>query len=216
MRLFLFLLIGVLCVSCRPFGGFRPPPDEWTSYQKSGLTERQIYTAMMECGWPYPGDLVYAPLEVKERLGFNFQNTVEGHNDFANLARLTGQCMANVGLPSKNEISCHTQDQETKKWTKTRSIPACQPNAVIPKRSVETRLNSRFCKEYPNARACQLDPEAPYTAPQSAPTSTQQKPVEPFDSKLNRQMQEQQFQNQVQQRSNSQMNDLLKSTVPKK
>jgi hypothetical protein len=216
VRSCLILLLTFLSASCTPFGGFKPVPDQWTDYRKSGLTERQIYTALMECGWPYPHDLRWVPLEVKEHLGINFPNTTEGINNFANLARFTERCMANAGISSKYQISCLTQDQETKKWTKLREIPACQPNAVIPKRSVETRLNSRFCKEYPNARACQLDPEAPYIGPQSSSSNTQQKPVEPFDQKLNRQLQEQQFQNQVRQQSNSQMNDLLKSTSPKK
>ena len=219
MRALVSLFICVLCASCTPFGGFKPPPDAWTDYRGSGMTKDQIYVALMECGWPYPGDLVYEmPQEIKKKIGADFDNATEYPHGFNNFAYLVQRCMVNAGIPSSLKLYCKTdEDPITKKRVVKKSeIPACQPNAVIPVRSVETRINSRFCKEYPNARACQLDPSAPYSLPQAPPSNTQKNPVEPFAPALNRQMQERQFQEQMQQQSNSQMNELLKNTTPKK
>lgn len=70
-------------------------------------------------------------------------------------------------------------------------LPACQTNAVIPMGT--------------------LEPEDV-----TQPVTKHDTPVQPFDPALNRQLQEQQFQQQVQHQSNSQINDLLKSTAPKK
>lgn len=65
-------------------------------------------------------------------------------NDFM----LVVKCMQNAGFASrefKNECA----------HPNAKDFPACKPDAVIPKRSVETRLNSPYCKIYPKTRLCQ-------------------------------------------------------------
>lgn len=155
MKLFLTMLIGLLCLACTPFGGFKPPPDAWTYYRGAGMDEREVYFVLMECGWPYPGDLTYVPREVKEQLGIDFKNTIAGVRGFSNMSTLTSKCMANSGFPSSGYDICRGwKDTKTGKHVPN-DEPACQPNAVIPVRSVSNRINSRYCKEYPNAKACQ-------------------------------------------------------------
>ncbi len=61
---------------------------------------------------------------------------------------LVGKCMQNAGFS-------YSGDKETcKRW---KDLPACEPDAVIPKRSVANRLNSPFCKLIPKAKICQPD-----------------------------------------------------------
>ncbi|MBY0346128.1 MAG: hypothetical protein K2P98_04595, partial [Neisseriaceae bacterium] len=57
------------------------------------------------------------------------------------------QCMIHSGFAvPKREQNCTYNLQN----------PICQPNAVIPTRSVERRLNSYFCKKSPKDNLCQV------------------------------------------------------------
>ena len=196
----------------------QPPPEEWTLFSGKGATKEMIDLARFECGYPFPMAMFgypesYAPLARK--YGY-IPETKEGDEKLQSINILSRKCMVDSGFSYRGYDICRGwTDTQTHKHVPNRSL-ACQPNAVIPVRSVENRINSRYCKEYPNARVCQLDLSAPYSPPKTPSSNTEKNPVEPFAPALNRQMQERQFQEQMQQQSNSQMNELLKNTTPKK
>lgn len=58
---------------------------------------------------------------------------------------LISKCMKASGFPYRDTGTCD-------RW---KDLPACKPDAVIPTRSAENRLNSAYCKTYPETRLCQ-------------------------------------------------------------
>jgi hypothetical protein len=95
-------------------------------------------------------------------------------------------------------------------------IPApCKPEAValIPKRNIENRLNSPYCKTYPKTKICQRDYDptkddlSPLINTNPIPKSISIAPSIDPTTKL---------QNQVQKDSNAQMNQLLQGAGGRK
>jgi len=121
MRLiFMLLLISILSTGCGPFSPayYQPPEPAYTSYKKEGSTELDVKKSMLECGT--------AP--ITER------------NEDMNTFILADWCMERMGYRSTLSRS------EGCKLEHNKQYPACQPGAVIPKPSVERRLNSEYCK----------------------------------------------------------------------
>lgn len=186
---------------------FQPPKDVAVLVYNQNLSTLEARKVMLECGYASP----YSATD------YTKTNTPENNSFNLNALILSSRCLENEGFHyGEDRVLSISVALGYCNDTRRVNYPACAHDAVIPVRSIEKRLNSPYCKEFPKNQLCQSDPSALYSLPQASSSITQQKPVEPFDSKLNRQMQEQQFQQQVQQQSNSQMSDLLKNTTPKK
>ncbi len=124
----LLILISLLTTACTPFGGFKPPPPYWQSFSAPNASSVTVIAALMECGNVYVRD---------------FQDTSLPKGYFA----AAEVCMQNSGFKIEGGGVCKT-------WAK--NDPECQPDAVIPTRSVERRLNNPFCKKYPKHNLCQV------------------------------------------------------------
>jgi hypothetical protein len=130
-----FLFLGL--IGCTNMD--RVAPMSWTYYLSDGASESEIRLALLDCGSNVPGD---------EREFFN-----PGGNGFQfppmrSDYMLVVKCMQNAGF-SNNEFKNACNHPTAK------NRPACKPDAAIPTRSVENRLNSPYCKTYPTTRLCQ-------------------------------------------------------------
>jgi hypothetical protein len=132
MKNYIYLiLISFFSVGCahKPF---QPPPYTYDTWKKNGASITEIQVALLECGIVDPTG--YNAREVGDQL-LNDQILVE-------------LCMEKNGfISTRKENICKVSD-----WGK---LPACQPSAVIPTPNAQRRLESKFCKVYPNADACQ-------------------------------------------------------------
>lgn len=172
----------------------KPPPPWWSGYSVNGASEAVIRAALLECGSNIPGETIefYAPD------GNGFLLPRPGLNAIT----LVQRCMQNAGFPH-DQIIC----------TRWKELPACQADAVIPKRSIENRINSLYCKTYPKAALCQpdYDPSKDDATPaknqNSIPKSISVAPSIDPATKL---------QNQIQKDGNAQMNQLLQSSGTRK
>jgi len=185
-----FLLVGLS--GCTNMD--RVAPMSWTYYLGSGASESEIRLALLECGSNVPGDVreFYKP----GGNGFLFPRLPS--NDFM----LVVKCMQNAGLTNsefKNECN----------HPNAKDLPACKPDAVIPKRSVENRINSPYCQIYAKTKICQpyYDPSAVEPNKQVNPKSISITPSIDPAIKL---------QNQVQKDSNVQVNQLLQGAGGRK
>ncbi|WP_273760810.1 hypothetical protein [Bartonella sp. ML70XJBT.G] len=130
------LLSGLILLSvsgCDISNIDNPPPGEVYEWIKPGADFTEVGKALLECGLPH---LNYLEDEV-QKLSNNDNATIDA-------------CMVQSGFRYK--------DKWAGTWCenyKAENLPICRPGAVIPKRSVEKRLNSPFCKRYKNSRKCQ-------------------------------------------------------------
>ncbi|UTO28648.1 hypothetical protein [Bartonella harrusi] len=109
----------------------KPPPGYVNMWEKAGADSTEVGKALLECGMP---SLIDPDSE-------NRKNSI-------NAKATTYACMVQAGFHYKGSGDwCYTFREE--------NLPICRPGAVIPKRSVEKRLNSPFCKQYKNADECQ-------------------------------------------------------------
>ncbi|WP_273782909.1 hypothetical protein [Bartonella sp. ML69XJBT] len=130
------LLSGLILLSiagCDISNIDKPSPAYVSMWEKPGADFTEVGKALLECGMP---SLIDPDRENRER---------------SNNARATTYaCMIQSGFRYKDEHVggwCYTFKEE--------NLPICRPGAVIPKRSVEKRLNSPYCKRYKNADECQ-------------------------------------------------------------
>jgi hypothetical protein len=168
----------------------RPPPAWWIGLSGNGASEAHIRVALLECGSNVPGDAV----EFTAPDGRGFLLPQQGLNEII----LVQRCMRNAGFPYIRD-SCN-------RW---KDLPACKPDAVIPKRSVENRINSPYCQIYAKTKICQpyYDPSAVEPNKQVNPKSISITPSIDPAIKL---------QNQVQKDSNVQVNQLLQGAGGRK
>ncbi len=168
--------------------GFKPPPPEHETWRKHGATKLEIKRALLECGW-------YSP---------------SGTNPYESTNQEIAQwdrCMKNSGFVNSSYF-CEGLHNPP---------PACQPDAIIPTRSVERRLNSYYCTNYgKNTPECQ--PPGQESIPQKS--SPADKPISGFEAddyfEQNRfREQTNQLQMDMQNNSNRQMEKMLKDTAPK-
>ncbi|USP02894.1 hypothetical protein [Bartonella taylorii] len=130
------LLSGIVLLSiagCDIENIDKPAPGYVNMWEKAGADSTEVGKALLECGMP---SLIDPDSENRER---------------SNNARATTYaCMIQAGF--------HYKDKWGGTWCqnyKAENLPICQPGAVIPKRSVEKRLNSPFCKRSPVQPECQ-------------------------------------------------------------
>ncbi|WP_273719310.1 MULTISPECIES: hypothetical protein [Bartonella] len=127
----LSLLILLSAAGCDIENIDKSPRGEVAVWEKPGTDFTEVGKALLECGMPH---LNYLEDEV-QKLSNNENATIDA-------------CMIQAGFRYKGSGS----------WCSPfngRDLPICQPGAVIPKRSVEKRLNSPFCKRSPVQPECQ-------------------------------------------------------------
>lgn len=185
---------------CTPFGGFKPPPSGWMYYAANGATQRDIEVAYLECGFPVPGDFRDYDRDLLVRMGFG-----DVKKQYAALAAMH-YCMKNAGFPTGGRDPCEPLVDVRTEQLIYPDYPVCKTDALIPKRSVENRINSPFCKLYPKAQVCQLYPYVHGEAVNHSMVPI----IVPQYPKIDR------VTPQVQKDSNNQMNKLLEDTNPRK
>lgn len=117
----------------------KPPPPWWENFSGNGASEKEIRKALLECGSNLPGESREIPGNIPDN---EFNETV-----------LIKKCMQASGFRLKQspDVYCHPNRKDPKTGE---PYPACSPDAIVPTRSIETRLNSPYCKLYPNSSFC--------------------------------------------------------------
>ncbi len=194
-----FFLCSLLICGLTGCPGPGRQPTAWVdSFASNGASRDEIRKAFLECGASVPGDIV----EYRTPDGKRFPDTD------SNKLVWVAKCMEISGFPNKHPHDLCTGWIENGKHIPN-NFPACQPDVVIPKRSVENRLNSPYCKTYPKTKICQPDYDppkddlSPPTNPNPSPKSISIAPSIDPATKL---------QSQVQKDSNVQINQLLQGS----
>jgi len=198
MMRFCLLVICLSLSGCelfggRSFGGFRDVPDYWTDFTGNGVSVTQIKTALLECGMDTPSSQVHLK---SDQIRYMRRNGMEIPDDLkaAELPRpdlsAVEECMFKSGFEVKAR-NCLSGINKS---------PVCQPGGVIPSRSVERRLNSPYCKEYPESRFCQVV----VIEPPPEPAKSALPPRPKSDLELERER------NRMEQQRMQQQNDWLK------
>lgn len=144
-----FALLSIcLCVgliACTPFGGFKPPPRWWTYFKGNGVSEEEIRIALLECGSDVPGE------------SFEFLKLPEKflRDDVRSEGPAVTQCMINSGFRFNGRTPICATRIDTSTGLSIPPFPPCMPGWVPTPRNVENRLNSAYCKTYPETRLCQ-------------------------------------------------------------
>jgi|SRR5690554_4184833 len=136
VRSFIFLIVSMSLLGC--IG--RPGPMVYELWKKRGATHADVRKALLECG-------ANNPFHDPEIASYS-EGTIYSH-EWAKVEL----CMTYSGF-NLNWLSSTYCDRDRKK----NEIPACQTGNenLIPKRSAEVRLNSKFCKDpwYSRSPAC--------------------------------------------------------------
>lgn len=192
-----FVLSCFLMTGCIK-SSFQPIPPLYMLWVKSGASHLDVKMALMECGWPSPNPSGYG------------QDTADmSPNDRA----LTNLCMEKSGFATKDPFNGYKLIPTCEQPYQVK-YPACQPNAIIPTRSVERRLNSAYCKGYgKNTSEC-LPPGQEYvpqehTQPQQKNSGDTYEPIREYPEKSI------QLQQDMQNQSNHDMERMLRNTAPK-
>lgn len=139
-----FLLCSLVVCGLTGCPGPGRQPTAWVdSFASNGASRDEIRKAFLECGASVPGDIV----EYLTPDGKMFSEL--GANEFIFVVK----CMDRSGFSNGSYIPCRGWTENGKQIPN--NLPACQPDAVIPKRTVQNRLNSAYCKTYPETRLCQ-------------------------------------------------------------
>lgn len=201
-RIFLYGFLGYGLVGCP--GPVRVPTAWVDSFASNGASRDEIRVALLECGSSIPGyDTEFLMPDGRMFPEANLNEDI-----------LVTRCMENSGFLNGRAYRLCKGRTENGKHVPN-NLPACQPDTVIPKRSVENRLNSLYCQYYPKVPMCQpaYDPRVPQTQFQS-PASSQSvsltSSVAPSTDPATK------LQNQVQKDSNAQMNQLLQGAGRRK
>jgi hypothetical protein len=133
MKSNIFVIPFVAALSgCLGYKPFQPPPAPSKSWTKGRTSEVDVAAALLECGVIEPRARVPG---LKERMS---------HDETA-LALL---CMEHDGFRAKygNSYADFCRNFQ--------GTPSCLPNTLPPKRDVNKRLGSAFCRAFPNADVC--------------------------------------------------------------
>ncbi|WP_139413370.1 hypothetical protein [Bartonella mastomydis] len=132
MKQILKLLSGIallIMAGCYPEQPSQTAVDVW---EKSGADQLEVKKALLECGMQHLDGRLDTEKSTDEK--FNAEESVNA-------------CMIQAGFQDK---------LGRVKWCeKYENLPICQPDAVIPQRSVERRLNSPHCEENKEQPECQ-------------------------------------------------------------
>jgi hypothetical protein len=110
----------------------KPAPRSYEGWVKPGAGLLDVKKALLECGAPHYD------------LDSNTWAAIGVTDDAERMSRsfLVDRCMENGGFIDRwgDTVKKYCS------WDRHKHLPACQPGAVIPQRSVERRLNSWLCK----------------------------------------------------------------------
>ncbi|GAB2590512.1 hypothetical protein ISP15_17655 [Dyella jejuensis] len=118
---------------CLGYKPFQPPPSGSEIWKKEGASEAMVTLALLECGSREPRGRVPG-----------LQETETVNDDV-----LTRLCMEKSGFTSDSQYSAANFCQML-----GNKPTACNPGIVPPTRDVSRRLNSQFCKAFPDADVC--------------------------------------------------------------
>lgn len=126
------VLLTILSSSCSGFMASPPNPDEYERWSKPGVDQITEWKTMLECNFA-------SPFAVAEEFS-------EGERTDEDVVRAI-RCMEAQGF--RNDYTfpyCGSAERLR--------LLACAPSANIPRPDIETRLNSGYCKKYPQSPAC--------------------------------------------------------------
>ncbi|EJF79065.1 hypothetical protein [Bartonella doshiae] len=115
----------------------QPPRTAADAWEKSDADKLEVKKALLECGiGSFSNSSSERDLSAREKI--NAQASVDA-------------CMVQAGFRNKFGESSWCENERYK----ADNLPICQPDAVIPQRSVEMRLNSPYCQENKDQPECQ-------------------------------------------------------------
>ena len=132
LSVFVVMLSITGCVTWQPFA---PPPDEWEYWEKKSVDKVVIWRDLLECNYPTP---------------FSGGHRLEGGERTIEEKAAAMICMERLGYRFKSDFTLRSVCR-TSGWRKTQ---ACTLGVGIPTPDPQRRLNSGFCKAYPQSAAC--------------------------------------------------------------
>lgn len=136
VRPYVALIVTLLLTGC---AGYRlanldkPASEACEAWTKPGTTQLEVKKALLECGAPSPSPDAWA---------YEYGMGIKDPDSRLNRIFLTDACMERAGYT----IRWGDSVKKYCSWDRHKHLPACQPGAVIPERSVERRLTSWFCR----------------------------------------------------------------------
>lgn len=131
---FLMGVFAVLLSGCLPKNAFSPPPHDYETWSKPGASELDIWKAMLDCGYASP----FAAVE-----------------KFPGGDRSDKQIVESMLCLERSGYTHYVERRPTPVCSEWRmKTLACEPDAAIPLPDLNKRLNSGYCKKYPQSRAC--------------------------------------------------------------
>lgn len=124
-----FLLLTL--AGCGLKQSMQPIPDYFHLWKKPGASLLDVRKSLLECGWPTASPSGYGP-----------DVAMMSPNDKV----LADLCMENDGYRYTSPFHGYQVINACALFSNRQDYPACQPGAVIPKPTVERRLNSWHCK----------------------------------------------------------------------
>jgi hypothetical protein len=140
-RMILYFMFMGFLVGCKGYvpRGFMPPPQRSEQWVKYGAQKRDINIALLECGFPSPDYMKEYPATIDEIAWASY-------------------CMENDGFhydsDRKDDAWRRMCEKEVNGVRVEAGLAACQADALPPRRDINRRLNSQFCKDHPNVFAC--------------------------------------------------------------
>lgn len=148
LNVFFSVSLCFVVIGCTPFGGFKPPSPEWERWHKSGVNTLGVQKAMLECG--YVGLIDKHPSVPWRDSATGELLSLEGIGRDVNY--LAYRCMKQDGFVYRKDFL------GTGDWCdyppSAAKYSACHPEAVVPMRTVERRLNSVECRHFSNKEFC--------------------------------------------------------------
>ena len=133
-------LIATTIISGCVSNYFQPPKPEYEYWRKNKQSTIQIKKALLECGKPSPSPTIRT---YEFAFGYSSAEKRRNHSLTANA------CMEAAGFKDVT-----TTVREVCTWDHRDHLPICQPGAEIPKRSVDRRLNSWWCRIHTDYKFC--------------------------------------------------------------
>jgi hypothetical protein len=135
------IIVGLLA-ACNGYvpRGFLPTPSLSESWVKPSVSKRDTIIALLECGFSAPDIRNDYPMTPDEIAWASY-------------------CMENDGFYyPENRVSwrlrCKKYSDEIRGYVDS-GLSACEGDAIAPARSVDRRINSKFCKDRPGLVVCQ-------------------------------------------------------------
>jgi len=134
IKILLVIITAALVAACLPKNAFAPPPDEYETWIKQGASELDVWKAMLGCGFASP---------------FRVMEAYPGGERSDEQIAASMRCMEGIGYRQ------YEQGRPSLVCDGWRSrLMACTSDAAVRKPDVDVRLNSGYCKKYPQSRAC--------------------------------------------------------------